>query len=138
MTLLSVDQIDYRILSDAETIIESCNDSIPTIFPRNCIAFGGNHFRIAHLQVLPCAKTIIVPYSVQGIFFWGYFSCNRLESLVFEFGSELESIAESSFVRSELKSVFSLGLSILLAALPFLIPTLYLAFILSVFLPSGY
>jgi hypothetical protein len=107
MTLLSVDQIDYRIPSDGEAIIEFCNDSITTVFGRNCIAFDGNCFLISHLRTSTVAKTILVPYSVHTILRSRTISPLPLKSLVFEFGSELKSIAPYTFYRSPLKSIFS-------------------------------
>jgi hypothetical protein len=39
---ISVEQIDYRVLSDAEAIIGFCDYSIAAAFPRNCVAFDGS------------------------------------------------------------------------------------------------
>jgi hypothetical protein len=68
MKELSVDQIDYRILSDTEAIIEFCSKTGTTFFPRNCVALGGTNFHVAHLIAPARVKSIIIPYSVHTIF----------------------------------------------------------------------
>jgi hypothetical protein len=106
MTVVSVDQIDYGILSDTETVIHFSHGSLTTVCPRNCIALGGTHFPVSHLGTDACAETTIIPYSIHKIFPSFNVSNRRLKSLVSEFGSELESISPSTFQRLQLKYVF--------------------------------
>jgi hypothetical protein len=106
MKQLSVDEIDYRILPDPETIIDFYHGSLTTACPRNCIAFGGTSCHVAQLGTDACAETTIVPYSIRTIFYSLHFPIRRLESLVFEFGSKMESIAPSAFHWIPLKYIF--------------------------------
>jgi hypothetical protein len=107
MVILSLDSLQYRIFSDTEANIESLNNnSVAAVFIRNSIAFSGTRVRIAHLRAPVDIKTIVIPYSVHTIFCPSDGGAHELKSLVFEFGSDLRSIAASSFRRSKFESVF--------------------------------
>jgi hypothetical protein len=41
MDRLAVDKINYRMVSDAEAIIEPSISSLTAVFSRNSVAFGG-------------------------------------------------------------------------------------------------
>jgi hypothetical protein len=105
MEELSVDEIHYRILSDTETIIEFSNDPVIAVFPRNCVSFGGNRIRVAHWSMPAFATSMLVSYSARTIFRRNDISTLLLQYLVFELGTELQSIAPSTFDTSQLKSV---------------------------------
>jgi hypothetical protein len=109
MKLLALDKINYRILFDTEAIIESRTGSFTAVFARNSVAFGGICIAVTHLDIANLGKTIIIPYSVHTILSSHWDGTYELESLVFEFGSELQSIAPSAFISSQLKCVFVPG-----------------------------
>jgi hypothetical protein len=102
---LAVEEINHRILPDPEPNIESCFNSITTVVARNSVAFPGNCITVAHLRASTLGKTILVPYYVHAIFDSRIFQVVPLESLVFEFESELESIHRSTCCRSQLRWV---------------------------------
>jgi hypothetical protein len=109
MFKVSIDSIAYRVISDAHAIIQYCDDSITTLFPRNCLAFCGTRVRVTHLNtggLNILAQVILVPYSIHTIFRLGYVSLSGLTSLAFEFGSELSSMALSAFPRFSAPVIF--------------------------------
>jgi hypothetical protein len=126
MLPLSVESIKYRILCDRHAIIQSCENFITTVLPRNCIPFKGTRISVTRLRtpaVMPFIRTLLIPYSLHAIsakndsgtagsdplFEAGAFfriHSNQFEHLVFEFGSELQSITGSPFAGSRLTSLF--------------------------------
>jgi hypothetical protein len=106
MIELSLDWIAYQIFSDTKAIIKSCNHFATSVFFRNCVSFDGNCVKVAHLSARGFGKTILVPYSIHTIFCPTSPFQHVLELVVFEFGSELRSIAPSTFQQSQLKSIF--------------------------------
>jgi hypothetical protein len=106
MTGLALEQISYRILLDAEAVVESCTNSITTLLARNSVPFRGSCIRVAHLRTYSSAKTFLVPYSIRTIFPSHIFSPVRLESIVFEFGSKLEMIHPLAFSEWQLNKFF--------------------------------
>jgi hypothetical protein len=109
MDLVSVDRMDYRIFCDYKAIIQSWHNSTTTVFLRNCISFNGTRVSIDHLRpagLTNDVKTLFVPYSLHTIS--GFHVCKTiaLEYLVFEFGSELQSITDSCFGHSALRLLF--------------------------------
>jgi hypothetical protein len=121
MFVVSVESIEYRKLCDRNAIIESWNHSITTFFPRNCIPFNGIRISVTHLSIrdfTAVVKTILIPYSLRVICMksndpsWSDTLLDvrappeDLEYLVFEFGSGLQSITDSPFAGSRLKSLF--------------------------------
>jgi hypothetical protein len=138
MEKFSLDSLDYRILSAAEAIVESFNeDSAPTVFIRNFIAFLGNRLRIAHLKTHGVIKTIIIPYSLHTIFRPKGFLSIALESLVFEFGANCGRLLGQLLKDRKSNLFFSLDLSVFLVLLSFAVVTLFCAFTLNGILPSG-
>jgi hypothetical protein len=64
---------------------------------------------VAHLRLRPFRafpEAILIPYSIHTISGFCKGQAKALESLVFEFGSDLQSITDSSFSRSPLRSLF--------------------------------
>jgi hypothetical protein len=109
MKKISVDSIDYRILCNDTSLIQSWNDSITEIFPRNCVSVNGTRIGVTALWGATFAtvvKTLPIPYSLQAISDCRATQSTDLEYLVFEFGSELQAIADSRFARSKLASLF--------------------------------
>jgi hypothetical protein len=106
MVQLSLDSLDYRILFVTEAIVESSNDSITTVFARNCVAHCGNCISVTHLSTSPLIKTIMIPYSGHTIFPSDPIFQLVSDSLVIEFGSELHCLAPLPFPESRLTAVF--------------------------------
>jgi hypothetical protein len=109
MTKVSVDLIDYQILSKTEAIIQSCDASDQTLIPRNLVAFRGNLVKVAHSRSTPLrgsVNIIVIHYCFHAIFgdeiSFGY----GLQSMVFEFGSELEVLGSSAFRGLSFQSLF--------------------------------
>jgi hypothetical protein len=109
MSLVTVESIRYRIISEAKAIIDSWREPIPTPLSRNRVAFNGIRISGAHLD--SCAfsnkvEAILIPCSVRTI---SDFSVRRLkdvEYVVFEFGSQLQSISEHALSGSSFRSQF--------------------------------
>jgi hypothetical protein len=105
---VSVESIDYRIFSDVRAIIQFWTGSVTIALPRNCISFNGHRVSVTHLRMPESADAvtiILISYSLRTISsFWAYWACN-LESLVFEFGSELRSI-ELGCIKTWIVSLF--------------------------------
>jgi hypothetical protein len=109
MTVVSADLINYGILCDAKAIIQSWNDCITALLPRNYVIFNGTRVCIAHLRTAgfsDSVKTVLIPYSLQTISCFYSGEARRLEYLIFEFGSELRSIPDGAFAFSKLRSLF--------------------------------
>jgi hypothetical protein len=86
MEPLSLGSLDYRILPASEAIVEPCNYSVTTLFPRNCVAHDGNRIPVAHLVAGDFAEIIIIPHSLHTIFNSRHVF-THVKSLIFEFGS---------------------------------------------------
>jgi hypothetical protein len=57
-------------LCDRNAIIQPHNNSITTIFPRNCIPFSGSRISVTQLRspaIMSFTKTILIPYSLHAI-----------------------------------------------------------------------
>jgi hypothetical protein len=109
MVTLPVDSIEYKIISDAEAVIEWCDDSVATVLPRNSVAFRGSLFRVAHLNtdaVSESTNLFLIPYSIHAIFRAGESCIGESHSLAFEFGSELESIGRLAFFGFSIPSIY--------------------------------
>jgi hypothetical protein len=108
--MIFTDLIEYRIVCNCQAIVQSLNNSITIAIPRNCVAVNGTCFSVAHLRVraLPTIlRTIVIPYSLHTIFGLSPLQTHmrELEYLVFEFGSELQSISDWAFASSSFRSV---------------------------------
>jgi hypothetical protein len=109
MDLVSLDSINYRRFCDCKAIIQSWNNPIAKVFHRNCIAFNGTRISVSHLRtttVTRGVKIILISYSLHTISGFNRSETSELESLVFEFGSELQSMTDSVFSYSRLRSLF--------------------------------
>jgi hypothetical protein len=93
--------------SCGEAVIQSWQCFAHAVYPRNSVVFGGNRFRVSHLGPAASAasvNTLLIPYSIYTIF--DSYHSRQLESLVFEFWSELRSIGCCAFSESSLKFIF--------------------------------
>jgi hypothetical protein len=116
MKVVSVESTDYRILCDDTAIIQSSKNPITAFFPPNSVAFNGTRISVTHLPPVtftPLVKIIVIPYSLRAISDLNgpnALSSNspptELEYLVFEFGSELQSICYFAFAKLQLRSLF--------------------------------
>jgi hypothetical protein len=109
MGVVSLASIDYRIFADNKAMIQSVNNSVTIALPRNCVPANGRRVTITHLRLgaLPnIARAIVIPYSLHAIFGFHYTCLRELKYVVFEFGSEFQSITDSAFRCSGLRSLF--------------------------------
>jgi hypothetical protein len=109
MVVVSVESIDYRIFGDGTAIVQSCNDFSPILLPRNCVTLNGWRVYVPHLGIAVSANVFnasLIPYSLHSISLFPANWTSNLKYLVFEFGSQLESILNLSFVSSKLRSLF--------------------------------
>jgi hypothetical protein len=109
MAEVSVESISYQIITEAQVVIQCCDDSVTTLLPRNCIPFCANRARVAHLTIRVLRKSttiMLIPYSIFTIFGGCEFALMCLQSLAFEFGSELSSISSSIFRIFSVSSIF--------------------------------
>jgi hypothetical protein len=107
--VVSVESIDYRIFGDNTAIVQSCQDSTPMLLPRNCIASSVRRISVTQLRIAGSARvinTLLIPYSLHIVSLFPASRTGNLKYLVFEFGSELESISDSAFAFSSLRSLF--------------------------------
>jgi hypothetical protein len=123
MDVVSADSINYGILCDAKAVIQSWNDSITTLLPRNYVIFNGTRICIAHLRTAwfsDSVETVLIPYSLQTIYCFESGEAPKLEYLIFEFGSELRAILDGAFAHSGLRSLFLPPTLLFLAANAFI------------------
>jgi hypothetical protein len=124
MVMVSDESIDYRKLCDRNAVIEPWKNSIITILPRNCVPFNGIRLSVTDLRtsaITPFVQTILIPYSLYtisknasrttlsdavGTIYLDVIRPKQLRYLVFEFGSELQSITDAPFAKSRLTSLF--------------------------------
>jgi hypothetical protein len=102
MIVASVESIIYRIFGDGQAIIEYWNNSVSIARPRNCIAVNGDRLSVVDLltsALTHVVRAIIIPYSMHTISGFQAIYADKLEYLVFEFGSEFRSITNRPFVR---------------------------------------
>jgi hypothetical protein len=107
--MISIDSIKYRILCDGTAVIQSCNNLLGTLLPRNYVVFNGDQVRVTHLltaALTGAATTLLIPYSLNPIYNrvepirdFRIAEIKNLEYLVFESGAELQSITSSAFAR---------------------------------------
>jgi hypothetical protein len=109
MEAVFADSIEYGILCDSKAGVQSWNDDITTLLPRNSVAFSGTRVPIAHLRTswfTEDVETVLIPYSLHTISCFDLNESNQLEYLVFECGSELQSISALGFALARLRSLF--------------------------------
>jgi hypothetical protein len=109
MSMIVIDSIDYRLFYDGNAVIQSCNELITALIPRNCVIFNGVPVSVTHLQSVSLAgpvKTLLIPNSLHTISDFDRSEPGKLEYLVFESGTELDSIPFSAFSRCCLPSLF--------------------------------
>jgi hypothetical protein len=109
MSRISANAIDYLISSNDVATVQSSDDCVSVLLPRNSIAFAGNVVRVAVLcpiSVLDSLKSILIPHSIGHISGNVFSSKSRSASLVFEHGSELKWIGWSAFRSCALQCVF--------------------------------
>jgi hypothetical protein len=90
MNVICIESIDYHILCDHRAIIQSSNNSIAALLPRNCVTFNGSQISVTHLlasALRGVVKPILIPYSLQTISGFYPPALRGLEYLVFECGS---------------------------------------------------
>jgi hypothetical protein len=107
MCRASANSVAYEIPSNGEAVIQSWQCFAHAVYPRNSVVFRGNRFRVSHLGSAALSATdnaLLIPYSICTIFY--SYQSRQLQSLVFEFGSELRSIGFCAFSESSLKSLF--------------------------------
>jgi hypothetical protein len=107
-----VESIQYQVISDTEAVAQFCSDFVASLVPRNCVACRGNCVTVAHFRPAgpyPSLKTILLPHSVHTISAFSLYHGDQVESLVFEWGSELPFIGFSTFQGLPPTSIFIPG-----------------------------
>jgi hypothetical protein len=85
--------MNYSISSDDVADIQFCDDCSSILLPRNSVAFQGTLIRVTVLSAIDIPDSIyavLIARSIHSIYHEVFNSRSRLESLVFELGSELE------------------------------------------------
>jgi hypothetical protein len=96
MSMIFIDSIDYRILCDGNAAIQSCSELITALLPRNCVIFDGVPVSVTHLQsaaLRDAVQALMIPHSLHTISDFDRSVTRKLEYLVVESGTELDSIA---------------------------------------------
>jgi hypothetical protein len=109
MSLISADSVNYSISSDDMATVQSWDDCVSILLPRNSVPFAGKLVRVAVLcpiDVQDSVDTVLIPRSIRRIYGDVINSRFRPRSMVFELWSELECIDPSDFAGCSLQFLF--------------------------------
>jgi hypothetical protein len=111
--LTEFNPIQYQIIAVAEAVVQSCESFLTTLLPRNSLAFQGHCATVAHFRLTDAycsVNTMLIPHSLHIISNIDSLNSSnsdfRLEWLVFECESELESITSPIFQKFSIKYIF--------------------------------
>jgi hypothetical protein len=109
MSGISADAIRYSISSDGVAAVQSCDDCVSILLPRNSVPFDGALVRVRVLRAIDVPDSVnivLIPYSIHHMNsdVFRFRSC--LKSVAFELSSELYLIVPSAFQQCPLQSIF--------------------------------